>query len=152
MKTDSLSFERNLYIGVPADRLWEGITVPEIVSRYYLTALLEIELYVGSMMRFESLGMMTIDAQILDLEVGKRLIHSFAFTAETHEGVATDPPTQVSYEIWPMREMSYLELRHTGFPGPNRTYQNISAGWDRILCGLKTVLETGKPLPWPARN
>ena len=145
----AISLERNVYMAVPAERVWRGITTPETVSRYFLTPLLSIDLRVGGVMRYESLGTMTIEAEVLELEEGKRLVHSFAFTPETHEEVEADPPTRVSYEIWPMGEMSLLELRHTGFPSQNRTFENVSAGWDKNLCGLKTVLETGEALPWP---
>ena len=147
--SQTISLARDVYIAVPAEKVWQGVTTPEIVSRYFLTPLLKIDLRVGGVMHYESLGAVTIEAEILELEEEKKLVHSFAFTPETHEEVETDPPTRVSYEIWPMGEMSFLELRHTGFRSKNRTFENASVGWDKNLCGLKTVLETGKELPWP---
>ena len=149
MKEATTAIERNVYLAVPAENVWQGITTPEIVSRYFLTPLLKIDLKVGGVMHYESLGAVTVEAKILELEEGKKLVHSFAFTPDTHEEVEADPPTQVSYEIWPLGEMSFLELRHKGFPSRNRTFQNATVGWDKNLSGLKTVLETGKVLPWP---
>ena len=80
-------------IAVPAEKVWQGVTTPELVSRYFLTPLLRIRICGwASVMHFEALGAVTVEAEILELEEGKKLVHSFAFTPETHEEVEFADP------------------------------------------------------------
>lgn len=146
---DDLKFLRKTYINVPAEKVWEAIITPEIVSKYYLCPLNEIDLVVGGEMMYMMGEQRAIYARITDLEEGKKLCHTFAFTSETHKDVDGDKPTAVTYEIWPMGEMSLLELTHSEFPEMNQTWQNVIEGWHQICSNLKTYLETGETLPWP---
>jgi hypothetical protein len=56
----------------------------------------------------------------------------------------------VTYDIEPGGDaMCVLYLTHSGFQSKNQTFTDITGGWPVILSSLKTLLETGKPLPWP---
>jgi hypothetical protein len=43
-----------------------------------------------------------------------------------------------------------LTLVHDEFPKATATYEQCLSGWPVILSGLKTVLETGRPLVMPS--
>ena len=61
------------------------------------------------------------------------------------EGPGSDEPaSNVAWDITPMGDACRLLLVHTGI-GP-QTLDYVMGGWELILSGLKTWLETGQPL------
>lgn len=38
-------------------------------------------------------------------------------------------------------------MMHEDFDGETETFKSTGGGWPIVLSGLKTVLETGEPLP-----
>ena len=36
---------------------------------------------------------------------------------------------------------------HDDFDGETATYKSVAGGWSYVLSGLKTLLETGAPMP-----
>ncbi|HAJ47854.1 MAG TPA: GntR family transcriptional regulator, partial [Alphaproteobacteria bacterium] len=60
---------------------------------------------------------------------------------------ADDRPSKCTYEIvQAMPGVSKLTVVHEDFDGPTATYKSVAQGWMVILSGLKTLLETGKPM------
>jgi hypothetical protein len=45
-----------------------------------------------------------------------------------------------------MGDACRLTLVHDEFEGETATYYSVEHGWSQILSGLKTLIETGKPL------
>jgi hypothetical protein len=45
-----------------------------------------------------------------------------------------------------MGDACRLTLVHDEFDGETKTYREVEHGWSQILSGLKTLIETGKPL------
>ncbi len=134
-----------VYIRAPAERVWEGITKPEILNQYwdFIVPLVKIDPRPDGEIYYGTETQEIIRGKIIEFDIGKKLVHTYKFT------FLEDPPTRVSYEIKPMGEMCELTLKHDGFPSRNETFGIVSGGWEKVLCGLKTVLETGKKLPWP---
>jgi hypothetical protein len=47
--------------------------------------------------------------------------------------------------------MCRLSITHDGFTeGELNTYRKVGGGWPYILSNLKSLLETGEPLPLPS--
>jgi hypothetical protein len=49
-----------------------------------------------------------------------------------------------------MGELCRLRVTHDEFESENKTYREVEFGWSHILSGLKTLIETGTPLEFPA--
>jgi hypothetical protein len=58
----------------------------------------------------------------------------------------TDKPTTVVFELQEMGPLVKLTILHD-IDAASATFQQAAAGWTFILCGLKTYLETGAPMP-----
>lgn len=136
-------FERTIYLGVPASKVWEALTLPEIVNQYYLVPLGKLELKKGGEIYYGSAKEKVITGTVTEFQTGQTLIHTFKFTHQPQ-----DPESRVTYQIRAMGPISALNLRHDHFPSTTATYHDIAGGWETILSSLKTLLETGKPLPW----
>ncbi len=137
-------FEQTIFIGVPADKVWDALINPDVVKEYYLAPLAKIDLKVGGEMYYGSAEHKMIDGKIEALESGKKLVHSFAFGHRPD-----DSPSRVTYEIIEMDKMCALKLTHDGFTEDSATFVDVSGGWPVILSSLKTLLETNGKLPWP---
>lgn len=138
-------FERCVYIGVPAARLWQAIVDPELARHYYLTPLKQLDLQPGGRIAYGPPGEDLIVGEVVDLEPLVRLTHTFRFTFRPDV-----KPSRVVFNVEDLGpELSCLWLVHDDFGDDLDTYEDVRIGWDRILSNLKTLLETGKPLKWP---
>ena len=65
--------------------------------------------------------------------------------------IAGEPRSTVTFEIEPAGDaVVKLTVVHDGF-GPGSTVAGmVSGGWPVVVASLKTLLETGDPLPLPA--
>jgi uncharacterized protein YndB with AHSA1/START domain len=149
MTTAPHEFRQTLFIAAPADRVWAAIVTPADVKQYYLCPLETIELKSGGRIVYGSDGQTLISGTVLQATPGYRLVHTFRFAPDTHASTDKDAESRVTYAIKPMGAICELTLTHDEFGSDNRTYANVTGGWPSILSGLKTYVETGKPLPWP---
>ena len=59
-----------------------------------------------------------------------------------------DPPSLVSFDVEPVAEgMVRLRVEHAQLTAGSMTNANVRQGWPRVLCSLKSFLETGTALP-----
>jgi hypothetical protein len=54
--------------------------------------------------------------------------------------------SRVTWLIEQRGEACKLTLTHDDFDGETATYKSVGTGWNPVLSGLKTLLETGRPL------
>jgi uncharacterized protein YndB with AHSA1/START domain len=63
------------------------------------------------------------------------------------ERIAAEPRSKATFEIEPLGDVVKLTVIHDGFGPDSLMAGMVSRGWPRVLSGLKTLLETGEPLP-----
>lgn len=64
--------------------------------------------------------------------------------------LAEEPPSRVEWTVQAAGEgLTRVRLVHGDLAASPRTWRAVKDGWVWILDGLKTVLETGRPLPAP---
>jgi len=140
-------FRQTLFIGCSSEVLWSHLVDPRLVDQYFLCQLKALEPVVGGAVSYGFKGQSYIGGVIQVFEAGKELTHTFRFLD------SSDPETRVSYLLEPIGDkLTGLTLIHSGFETEEGTYADISGGWPVILSTLKTLVETGKPLEWPARK
>lgn len=130
-----------IYIRTTPEKLWEALTNGEITRKYYYGAPVESSFEAGDPIEYkhhEDDSVTMITGQIIEAVPGERLVHTFSFHND-------DPPSTVRYEIEESDGTCKLTLVHE-FEEINKTYRAVEDGWNPILSGLKTLLETGKPL------
>jgi len=134
--------EVELYIRTTPVALWAAITDPEQTARYWFHALNRSTWAPGARWTSESAdGELYLDGEIIDVEEPSRLVHTFRIA----EGPGSDEAvSNVAWDITPMGDACRLLLVHTGI-GP-QTLDYVTGGWELILSGLKTWLETGQSL------
>jgi uncharacterized protein YndB with AHSA1/START domain/DNA-binding transcriptional ArsR family regulator len=135
-----------IFIRASAERVWQGITDGNLTRQYYYGSEVRSDLAVGSAFNYvDHDGGPMIDGQVLEADPPRRLVTTFA--AVWDPATVNDRPSRVTYELTPMGPVTKLTLIHDDFDGETATYTQVAGGWSFILSGLKSLLETGEPLP-----
>ena len=138
------SLEYQAYIRTDPHKLWEAITSPEQTKKYFYGLAVQSDFKPASTIKhlFPD-GNSQIEGKVIEADPGRKLVHTFATTG------VSDPPSRVTYEIEPMGGVTLLTLTHDKFGGQTQTFESVRRGWNPVISGLKTLLETGRPLEIP---
>jgi DNA-binding transcriptional ArsR family regulator/uncharacterized protein YndB with AHSA1/START domain len=128
------------------DALWNALTNSDVTPLYYYGSKVNNGAAKGAQFNYFAPdgGGEWIKGTILEYEAPRRLVTSFQGFWEP--AMQEDAPSRVTYEIEQQGEFCKLTVVHDEFYGETATYHGAGGGWPGILSGLKTLLETGKPL------
>jgi uncharacterized protein YndB with AHSA1/START domain len=140
-------FSRTIYVvGTPA-KIWKLLTEPKQTPKYYFGLEIRAKLRKGANIEYidpES-RKKHIVGKVLEVKPREIFAHTFSFP-----DAPADKPSRVIYEIKPLsKTVCEFRLVHDSFGGETVTYKSVVRGWDGILSGFKTLLETGKKLDLP---
>ena len=133
-----------IFIRATPERLWRAITDPADTRQYYFGTDVQSDWKTGSKLVYLDHGEVSLDCKILEIDPARKLVHSF--TALYSPEMASEKPSRVTWAIERMGDACRLTLVHDEFEGETATYYSVEHGWSQILSGLKTLIETGKPL------
>ncbi|GGU91804.1 ArsR family transcriptional regulator [Actinomadura cremea] len=153
------TFVYTTYIRTTPERLWQALTDPAFTSRYWGVAF-ETDWSPGSTMTWEENGRKTADPEqvVLESDPPRRLSYTWHTpTAEWAEAAGVSPDvlaklrderrTRVTFDLEPRGDKVKLTVVHDGFQPDSVMLGMVGEGWPELLSGLKTLLETGEPLP-----
>lgn len=132
----------SVFILATPEQIWEAITKPEFTERYFHGARIEVR----DGRRFSSIGDLAWDDEVLEEDPPRRLVHRWV--SGYSDELAAEGPSRVTWEIEPQEDgATLLTVVHDELEHAPKTAENVSGiGWMYVLSGLKTLLETGKPL------
>jgi uncharacterized protein YndB with AHSA1/START domain len=135
-----------VFIRATPDAIWDAITKPEFTQKYFHGATVETtpeerRSYSGSELRSVQ--------EVLEYDPPRRLVHRWRSYYDPE--LAAEEPSRVTWEIERQEgDYSLLTVTHDQLEGAPKTAENVSGtGWMMVLSGLKTLLETGRPLATP---
>jgi uncharacterized protein YndB with AHSA1/START domain len=137
-----------IYVAVPPAQAWRALTDPDQTEKYYFGSRVETDWSPGAEIRYVAGPHPVVDGEIVELDEGHRLVTTFVPRFPGAEGI---PPSTVTWEVTPgwTGELSGVALTHSDFDFGNPAAQVFDDGWVLTLSSLKSLLETGKPLPPP---
>lgn len=91
---------------------------------------------------------MHIVGKVIDIDPPGRLVVSWARPADEGNEAGT---SRVTYEVEPLADSVKLTVTQDEFGTDTEMLESVSFGWPVVLSGLKTLLETRKPLPTEPR-
>jgi len=137
-----------VFIKASQERVWDAITKPEFTARYFYGSILKSDLAVGSPFTYltPNGSAPLIEGEVLACDPPRRLVHTYR---SLWGPLAEDAPTRVTWELEAMQGgVTKLTVTHDDFDGETATFKGLAGGgWTWILSNLKTLLETGKPMP-----
>jgi uncharacterized protein YndB with AHSA1/START domain/DNA-binding transcriptional ArsR family regulator len=135
-----------VYIRAEPDDVWQAITDPKFTQRFFFQTRVNTEWRPGAPLTYWTRdGTLAVEGEVLETDPPRRLVTTWAFRHQPE--LAVDPPSRVTWEIEPLGEMCRLTLVHDNFPSETATYRSVGGGWPLVLSSLKSLLETGEPLP-----
>jgi uncharacterized protein YndB with AHSA1/START domain len=140
------SFVYTIYIASTPEKVWEALTSAEFSRQYFSGFGVEVEEKVGGTFVLRAPdGSVHIGGEVIAYDPPRKLV--ITFNVNWPGLVEALGETLVTYEI----EQSGDSVRLTMSEANDREISDDilsggRAGWPAILSGLKSVLETGKPL------
>jgi uncharacterized protein YndB with AHSA1/START domain len=136
-----------LFIRATPEQVWDGITKPDFTTKYFHGTKIESTFEPGApYLSVAGDGDQTlVDGEILESDPPRLLKHTWR--ALYDEETAVEPHSRVTWEIEPQEgEVTKLTVTHDQLEAAPKTAESVAGGWMYVLSGLKTLLETGKPL------
>jgi uncharacterized protein YndB with AHSA1/START domain/DNA-binding transcriptional ArsR family regulator len=135
-------FIYQIVIATSAEKVWETLTKPEFTQKFWFGRSVISDWSVGSSVSIITPeGEEEVKGEVLEFNPFKRL----SYTWKTPD-VASEQATTVVFELQEMGPMTKVTILHD-IDTADAKFQQAAAGWTFILCGLKTFLETGAPMP-----
>lgn len=131
------------YIEATPERVWEALTDADLTAQYWGHANVS-DWQPGSSWehrRVDDPTQVDVTGRILETDPPRRLVLTF----EDSPGETRDPSV-VTFLIEPHEAIVRLTVTHENLPNAEMQ-AGISQGWPAVLANLKSLLETGSPLP-----
>ncbi|MFF2107479.1 SRPBCC family protein [Rhodococcus koreensis] len=151
-----------VYIKATPEAIWEAITKPEWSQQYGYGGLVDYDLRAGgsfrtraddAMKEYPGVPDVIVDGEVIESDPPKKLVQTWRMLmdADNVEGFTT-----LTYEIAQSSRpgVAKLTVTHdlTNAPGlaemvaGRREPEGAGGGWNEVLSGMKTLLETGQPM------
>jgi uncharacterized protein YndB with AHSA1/START domain len=134
------------YIAATPEKVWQALTAPEFVRRYFWDRSVELEPRLGGafVLRLPD-GRVNVQGKVVAYDPPRKL--SVTWHVEWPEDFRKLPECVVTYEIAQAGEAVRLTMTEShSWDVPDAILSGGRSGWPAILSSLKSLLETGKPL------
>jgi len=158
-EVEAPSFVYTTYIRTTPEPPLQGLTDPAFTRRYWQTEL-HTDWAKGSPVTWNNHGVLISDpgSVVLESDPYRRLSYTwhtmtpelaekFGWDQEFAAKLAGEPRSKVTFDIEPVTQGVKLTVIHDGFEPGSTIVQMVSGGWPDVISSLKTLLETGEPLP-----
>ena len=136
-----------VYIRATSQAVWDALTDGTTTAAFWYGRTTESSWKEGDTVTFRAPGgEIDFTGQIFEADPPRRLSHGFLHPAPgpLHD----EGDTRVTYDIVDVESgVVRLTMTHSGFVAGSVIRPGIERGWPVILSGLKSLLETGAPLP-----
>jgi uncharacterized protein YndB with AHSA1/START domain len=140
-----------IYIKADARNIWDALTQPEFTAQYFHATRVESDWQVGSKVVYRLADdTLAVDGEVLEVDPPTRLV--ITWRALYSEDFSREGFSRVTFEIATVDEsVCKLSVSHDEFPEGSGLYEHVK-GWVAIISSLKSLLETGEPMPLPQKE
>ncbi len=139
------------YISTTPEKVWNALQDPELTKLFWGRARNVSDWQVGSTWthgNYDDPSTIDVKGVIVESEPPKRLVVTWQ-SAKAPEGEA---PSRVTYLIESVFGAVRLTVTHDELVADSPMHKGVSSGWPAVLSSLKTLLETGAPMPMTTRR
>ena len=137
-----------VFIRATPEQIWDAITKPEFTAKYFHGARIETTRRAGTPLRMSGPTARAVGrrARSIESDPPRRLVHGWRSLYDPE--LRPRSASRVTWEIEPRRTAA---VPAHGRPRPARGRaedggERLRRGLDDVLSGLKTLLETGRPM------
>ena len=138
-----------IFIHAPIQRVWDALLDPEYTRQYFHDTTFVSDMRAGSGFRNVLAGDRdAVEGVIEEIDPPHRLVMTWHVLYDTE--MSAEPPGRVEWRLAAANDdgsVTRVTLRHGDLALSPLTWEHVRLGWVEILDGLKTLLETGHPMP-----
>ena len=136
-----------IYIRATPEQVWEALLDPEFTRQYFHGTAFDRPPVQGEPFRTSLTdGSPAVDGIVEVLEPPRTLVHTWHTLYDAE--LAAEPVSRVEWHVEPAGEgLTRVRLIHGDLAQSPKTWANVEHGWVWILDSMKSLLETGQPLP-----
>lgn len=143
---DNQKFVYVIYISTSPKKLWKALTDPKTTAKYWQHHNVS-DWKPGSRWehrRSDKEQALDLVGKVLEISPPRRLVLSWAFPADEAQ---EDKHSRVAFDIESVKDIVRLTVTHDKLEPGSDMHHGITDGWPKVLSSLKSLLETGRPLP-----
>ena len=136
-----------IYIKASIEQVWNALLDPTFTRRYFHGTAFDQTPVEGQPYRTSTGdGRPAVDGTIETLQAPHRLVQTWHVLYDA--AMEAEPPSRVEWTLAEAGDgLTRLDVIHGDLARSPLTWAHTKAGWEWILDGLKTLLETGEALP-----
>lgn len=144
--TERPQFVYVTYIAAPAEKVWQALTDGNFTARYWGGLRITSDWVPGSAVQHLTAdGKAAWVGEVVEADFPSRL--SYTFHMQISDETRRDAASRVTYDLQALDVVTRLTLTHD-HERPGETFANTSNGWPALMSSMKSLLETGEPLPF----
>lgn len=135
-----------IYIAASPEKLWNALIDPAVTAKYWQHTN-DSDWKINSKWEHRRITedhKVDILGKVIEFSQPKQLILSWAFPEDENNEAKY---STVSLKIEPHRGVSMLTVSHEQLEPGSDMLEGITEGWPKVISSLKTLLETGEPMP-----
>ncbi len=126
--------------------MWEALTTPEFTRQFWFGIAQETSWKVGAEWKLVgSEGKIYDTGEVLEYDPPRR--YAVKWRNEFRPELKQEGYSRCVMELEPLGDTVKLTVSHTIDVENSKLLEAVSGGWPKVLSSLKSLLETGKPLP-----
>jgi uncharacterized protein YndB with AHSA1/START domain len=140
-------FRYVVYIRSGADKVWDALTNGETTRKFWSNHRNTSDWKIGSQWKhedFDDKSIVDVVGTVLESARPGRLVVTWSSPADVS---ITARVSRVMFEIEEDDGLVRVVLVHDQLPPDSTMLDGIADGWPHVLSSLKSLLETGNPLP-----
>jgi pimeloyl-ACP methyl ester carboxylesterase/uncharacterized protein YndB with AHSA1/START domain len=135
----------DILIQATPEKIWDAITMSEYTTRYFPATSVESDWRTGShYAQKRPDGTVAFEGRVVDADPPRRLVETVHFK-EFPDWRGHDEFI-LRWDIEPMGDACRVTLTHQGPESVGKLFDKVTPTCPLVLSGMKTLLETGKPL------
>jgi uncharacterized protein YndB with AHSA1/START domain len=142
-ETNRSQFSYVTFIHTTPAKLWEALTQPQLVRRYWFGITVECAWTKGSPWKLiGSDGSVFDSGEIVDIEPARRVV--IRWTNQWKPELHAEGPSRCTFELEAIDRAVKLTVTHEIERPDSKLIAAVAAGWPPVLSNLKSLLETSE--------
>jgi uncharacterized protein YndB with AHSA1/START domain len=135
-----------VYIATTAEKLWDALLDAKLTAQYWQHENVS-DWKPGSRWEHRESNKdrkLKLVGKVVESKPPRRLVLTWADPSDEEN---TEKHSRVTFDIEPVKGVVRLTVTHDLLEPGSDMLEGISDGWPKVLSSLKSLLESGKPLP-----
>jgi uncharacterized protein YndB with AHSA1/START domain len=144
--TDKPDAVHIIHIAAPAQKVWDALTSPELSPSYFFGNRFEFGPKGGDFRVIQPDGQVNSEGKVLVRDEPRLL--RVSWDVVIFPDMRADKPGEVEFRLEDLGGVVRLTVsEYNRPPGAVKYEDSAREGWSLILSGIKSILETGEPMP-----